>query len=165
LLGVCAGCFGHDWSGAEREWRLALSREPTSRDVRFWYGNHYLVPIGRVAEAVEIMGRALEEDPLNLLYRHIYARGLRHHGRLDAAEAELRSILDVDADFPWALETLGAVRAQQGNSEEALAFTERAHVVTPWSNTVMGQLAALLERAGDRQRAASLVHTLGAGEA
>ena len=143
LLGVCAGCFAHDWIGAEREWQLAMTREPMSRDVRFWYGNHYLLPVGRVAEAVETMGRALEEDPLNLLYRHIYARGLRHLGRLDAAEAELRGILDVDANFPWALETLGAVCAQQGNSEEALVFTERAHVVTPWSYTVAGQLAAL----------------------
>jgi eukaryotic-like serine/threonine-protein kinase len=165
LLGVCAGCFGHDWIGAEREWRLAMARDPMSRDVRFWYGNHYLLPIGRVAEAVETMGRALEEDPLNLLYRHLYARGLRHLGLLDAAEAELRSILDIDANFPWALETLGAVCAQQGNSEEALAFTERAHVVTPWSNTVMGQLAALLELAGDRTRADALLQTLGTGEA
>jgi tetratricopeptide (TPR) repeat protein len=165
LLGVCAGNFGHDWMGAEREWRLAMAREPISRDVRFWYGNHYLLPIGRVAEAVETMARALEEDPLNLLYRHIYARGLRHLGRLDAAEAELRGILDVDANFPWALETLGAVCADQGHSEDALAFTERAHVVTPWSNTVRGQLAALLERAGDRTRAGALLHTLGNGEA
>ena len=165
LLGVCAGGFGHDWSGAEREWRLAMARAPISSDVRFWYGNHYLLPIGRVAEAVETMARALEEDPLNLLYRHLYARGLRHLGRLEEAEAELRGILDVDGDFPWALETLGAVCAQQGNSAEALAFTERAHVVTPWSCTVVGQLAALLERAGDRTRADALLRTLGTGEA
>jgi len=165
LLGVCAGAFGHDWIGAEREWRLAMSREPTSRDVGFWYGNHYLLPTGRVAEAVETMASALPEDPLNLMYLHHYARGLRHLGQLDAAEAELRGILDLDADFPWALETLGAVCAQLGKSEEALAFTERAHVVTPWSNTVMGQLAALLDRAGDETRADLLLRTLGTGEA
>jgi serine/threonine-protein kinase len=165
LLGVCAGNFGHDWIGAEREWRLAMAREPISRDVRFWYGNHYLLPIGRVAEAVETMARGLQDDPLNLLYRHLYARGLRHLGRLDEAEAELRGVLDIDANFPWALETLGAVCAKQGNSEEALAFTERAHVVTPWSCTVKGQLAALLARAGDRKRADALLETLGTGEA
>jgi serine/threonine-protein kinase len=165
LLGVCAGSFGHDWVGAEREWRLAMAREPISRDVSFWYGNHYLLPIGRIAEAVETMGRALEQDPLNLLYRHLYARGLRHLGRLDDAAAELRGILDIDANHPWALETLGAVCAQQGHFEEALALAERAHVVTPWSHTVAGQLAALLHRAGDRTRAEALLETLGTGEA
>jgi tetratricopeptide (TPR) repeat protein len=165
LFGVCAGNFGHDWIGAEREWRLAMAHEPVSRDVRFWYGNHYLLPIGRVAEAVETMARALEEDPLNLLYRHIYARGLRHLGRLDDAAAELRGILDLDANFPWALETLGAVYAQQGNVEEALASTERAHVVIPWSYTVVGQLAALLELTGDRTRTEALLEALGTGEA
>ena len=111
------------------------------------------------------MARALEEDPLNLLYRHLYARGLRHLGRLDEAAAELRGILDVDANFPWALETLGAVCAQQGNWEEALALTEHAHAVTPWSYTVVGQLAALVERAGDRKRADALLETLGTGAA
>jgi serine/threonine-protein kinase len=165
LLGVCAGNFGHDWIGAEREWRLALAHEPTSRDVRFWYGNHYLLPTGRVAEAVETMAKALQEDPLNLLYRHLYARGLRHHGRLDDAAAELRGILELDVNFPWALETLGGVCAQQGYFEDALAFTERAHVAIPWSYTVRGQLAALLLRAGDRTRADELLKTLGTGEA
>jgi serine/threonine-protein kinase len=165
LLGVCAGNFGHDWIGAEREWRLALAHQPTSRDVRFWYGNHYLLPIGRVAEAVATMASALEEDPLNLLYRHIYARGLRHDGRLDDAVTELRGVLEIDPDFPWALETLGAVYAQQGHFEDALEITERAHVVTPWSYTVAGQLAALLDRAGDRTRADALVKTLGTGDA
>jgi tetratricopeptide (TPR) repeat protein len=165
ILGVCDGCFGHNWVGAEREWQLAMAREPVSRDVRLWYGNHYLLPIGRVAEAVETMASSLPEDPLNLMYRHHYARGLRHLERLDEAVAELRGVLDIAADSPWALETLGAVRAQQGSWEEALALTERAHRITPWSKTVMGQLAALLDRAGDRTRVDALLKTLGTGEA
>lgn len=165
ILGVCAGGFGHDWIGAEREWRLAMLREPVSRDVRLWYGNHYLLPIGRLAEAVETMASALPEDPLNLMYRHHYARGLRHLGRLDEAAAELRSVLELDPGFPMALETLGAVCAQQGNSDEALALTERAQVLTPWSYTIRGQLAALRDRAGDRERADALLETLGTGEA
>jgi tetratricopeptide (TPR) repeat protein len=165
LLGVCAGGFGHDWIGAEREWRLAMAHEPISRDVRLWYGNHYLLPIGRLADAVEAMTKALQEDPLNLMYRHHYARALRHLGGLDESEAELREILDVDGNFPPALETLGAVCAQQGNWLEALLLTERAHVVTPWSFTVVGQLAALRDRAGDRKRSDALLEMLGTGEA
>ena len=96
LLGVWAGTFSYDWNEAERRWRLAMAREPVSRDVRFWYGNHYLLPIGRPAEAVEAMAWGLEGDPLNLLYRHHWARGLRHAGRLEDAEAELRKVLELD---------------------------------------------------------------------
>ena len=91
LLAVCIGGYEYDWIEAERHWRLAMAREPVSRDVRFWYGNHHLLPIGRTAEAVEAMEWGLQEDPLNLLYRHILARGLRLAGRLDDAEAELRA--------------------------------------------------------------------------
>ena len=47
LLGVCDG-IDYEWNEAERRWRLAMAREPVSRDIRFWYGNHYLLPIGRV---------------------------------------------------------------------------------------------------------------------
>src|SRR5262249_38698146 len=31
LLGVCDGCFGHDWVSADREWQLSMAREPISR--------------------------------------------------------------------------------------------------------------------------------------
>jgi hypothetical protein len=73
--------------------------------------------------------------------------------------------LDVDARFPPALETLGAVCAQQGTYDEALALTERAHAVSPWSYIVVGQLAALRDRTGDRKGTDALMETLGTGEA
>ena len=165
LLGVCAGTYDYDWSEAERHWRSAMAREPVSRDIRFWYGNHYLLPIGRPLEAVEAMAWGLQEDPLNLLYRHHFAVGLRHAGRPEDAEAELRKVLEIDEDFPLALGTLGAVCAQQGRFEEALAWTERAHATMPWANPIVGQLAALLVRAGATSRADALVEKLRPGNA
>src|SRR5262249_10462429 len=39
LLAVCSGGYEYDWVEAERHWRVAMAREPVSRDVRFWYGN------------------------------------------------------------------------------------------------------------------------------
>jgi tetratricopeptide (TPR) repeat protein len=162
LLGVCAG-DDYDWNEAKRQWRLAMAREPVSRDVRFWYGNHYLLPIGRLTEAIEEMARGLEEDPLNLLYRHHYAAGLRHAGRLDDAHAELRKVLEIDENFPLALGTLGAVCSQQGRLEEALALTERAYALTPWAHPIIGQLAALLVRTGATRPPDALLEKLGSG--
>jgi TolB-like protein/Tfp pilus assembly protein PilF len=164
LLGVCAG-DDYDWHEAERQWRLAMAYEPVSRDVRFWYGNHYLLPIGRPVEAVEAMAWGLEQDPLNLLYRHHLAVGLRHAGRPGDAEAELRKVLEIDENFPLALGTLGAVCAQQGQFGEALMLTERAYALTPWAHPIIGQLAALLVRAGATSRAGALLEKLGPGKA
>jgi tetratricopeptide (TPR) repeat protein len=159
---VCAGT-DYEWKGAEREWSLAMAHEPVSRDFRFWFGNHYLLPIGRLAEAVEAMARGLLEDPLNVLYRHHYAVGLRHVGRLQDAEAELRKIVEIDGDFPLALSTLGAICAQQERFEEALSLTEKAYALTPWRHPVIGQLAALPVRAGANGRAETLLEKLGTG--
>jgi len=165
LLGVWAGTYDYDWKEAERQWRLAMAREPASSHIFLWYGNHYLLPIGRPVDAVEAMARGLAGDPLNPLYRHHLAVGLRHAGRLEDAEAELRTVLELDENFPPALGTLGAVCAQQGRFGEALTLTERAYALTPWANPIIGQLAALLVRAGATSRAEALVEKLRPGTA
>jgi predicted Zn-dependent protease len=102
-----------------------MNREPFSRDVAFWYGNRFLLPLGRASEAIDSMGRGLQGDPLNLLYRHRYARGLHLAGKLSEAETELRDILQIDKDFSPALVTLGSLCAQHGSYEEALMLTGR----------------------------------------
>ncbi len=165
LLAVCIGGYEFDWSRAEQHWCLAMAREPVSRDVLFWYGNHHLLPIGRTSEAIDAMERGLQGDPLNLLYRHHYARGLRLAGRLADAEAELRRILEIDEGYQHALGTLGSIRAQQGRYEEALVLTEKAYASMPWSALIVGQLAAILFRTGAENRAGALIETLQPGTA
>jgi len=166
LQGVWAsGYDGYDWNEAERHWRVAMAREPVSHHVRFWYGNHYLLPIGRLQDALEAMAKGLEGDPINLLYRHHFAACLRNAGQLEDAEAELRRILELDENFPLAVGTLGALCAQQGRFEEALTLTDKAHALTPWSNPIVGQLAALLVRTGGTSRAEALLEGLRPGTA
>lgn len=152
-------------SGPRRsaKWGLAMAHESVSADVRFWYGNHYLLQTGYAAEAVEAEARVLEEDPLNLLYRTLFAVALQHAGKLAEAEAELQKVLEVDETLPFPVGTLAALYAQQGRLEEALAWTERANALTPWAFPILGQLAALLVRTGAAGRARELRDKLGSG--
>jgi adenylate cyclase len=159
ILGVCAG-MDFQWRAAQSEWRLAMASQPGSRDVAFWYANHYLVPIGRANEAVDVESRVLDEDPLNLLYRHHFAVALRQCGRLAAAEAELRKVLEIEENASYALGTLGAVCAQQGRYKEALSLTEKAYALNPQANPIAGQLAALLVHSGATSRAEELIEKL-----
>jgi serine/threonine-protein kinase len=163
LLACCYG-MEYEWSEAERHWRMVVGREPVSRDIRFWYGNHYLLPSCRFAEAVDAEMQGVREDPLNHLYRHHFAVALRHAGRLDDAVAELRRILEVDENFGLAVHSLGAVLAQQGHLEEALVLSERAYALTPWRSVAAGQLAGLAASAGDTGRAATLLDALRSGK-
>ena len=166
LLGAWAGGYDtYDWREAERHWRVAMSGERVRRDVHLWFGNHYLMPLGRFHEALDEMKRGLEGDPINLLYRHHLAVGFRHAGRLDDAETELRQVLELDENFPMAVGTLGSVCAQQGRFAEALTLSERACALTPWTHPVVGQLAALLVRTGAASRAETLLDGLRPGTA
>ena len=166
LRGVWAGGYdNYDWREAEQHWRVAMSGELVSCHVHFWYGHHYLLPLGRFHDALAQMKKGIEGDPINLLYRHHLAVGLRNVGRLDEAEAELRRVLELDEHFALAVGTLGAVCAQQGRFEEALALSERAHALSPWSNMIVGQLAALLVSAGATSRAETLLDGLRPGTA
>jgi len=165
LLGVWAGGYDdYDWHRAEQHWRVALAREPVSCHVRFWYGNHYLLPLGRFQDALDAMAKGLEGDPINLLYRHHFADGLRNAGRFEEAEAELRRILELDGNFPMAVGTLGALCAQQGKLDEALALSEKAYALTPLP-LAAGQLSALLLRTGETSRADTLLEGLRPGTA
>jgi tetratricopeptide (TPR) repeat protein len=74
-------------------------------------------------------------------------------------------VLELDDHFALAVGTLGAVCAQQGRFEEALALSERAHALSPWSNMIVGQLAALLLSAGAVSRAETLLDGLRPGTA
>ena len=148
LLGVWAGTYDHDWQEAERQWRLAMAREPVSHDVRVLVREplpaaHGPAPGGRGSDC-----EGTRRGSAQSFVPHLLAVSLRGAGRLEDAEAELRKVLEIDENFPLALGTLGAICAQQGRFEEALTLTERAHALTPWANPIIGQLAALLVRAG-----------------
>ena len=101
----------------------------------------------------------LDGDPLNLLYRRLFARRLQLAGRLEDAEQNCGSSWRWRT-MPPALGALGSVCIQQGRLEEALTVTRKANAAMPWSNPVIGQLAALLVRTGAASEADAWIRKL-----
>jgi predicted Zn-dependent protease len=161
MLAVCAS-MDYNWSEAEKHWDFALALEPAPSDVLFWYGNHYLLPRGRAEEAVEAESKVLERDPLNLLYRRLYAIALQHAGRLHEAEEQLKEILHVGQD-PLAIGMIGLLSAQQGRLDEALASTQCAYELMPEWSPLGGQLAGLLVRARTKGRVGAIIEKIKSG--
>jgi len=116
-------------------------------------------------EAEEQLQRALQEDPLNLLFRATLGWYLLAAGRLTEGESILRQVLELDENFWLPYIWLGAYRAIEGRLSDALRFTEKAYSFASWNLTTAGQLAGILERTGDASRAQRLVEKLGDGTA
>ena len=160
VLGTVAGVYDYNWKEAEREFQLALAREPVLPFVRSHYGYNYLVPIGRPQDAVEQLERALQDDPLNTLLLVVSAVCLIAAGRDAEASAQCWRALEFDENDSAARSLLAVTQQAQGMLTDALASAERAYSLAPWSAQAIGRYAGLLASRGNRSQAEEVIGKL-----
>jgi serine/threonine-protein kinase len=151
----------YDWETAGHHFRLAMARDPIPATVSHLYGFYYLMPLGRIQEAISELERALREDPLNPICRTQLAVLYWHAGRHDDASLQFRQVLELDENFWLALMVQALWQAELGNLEQGLGFAKRAYAVEPKNPGSVGALAGLLSRWGDPERAGLLLGELG----
>jgi len=165
MLGCVAGFYDYDWPEAERRFRLAMARDPVPPSVRTYYALYYLLPIGRAAEAVQQVERALQEDPLNFSARIALAVCLAGAGREEESANECRKLLELNPAAAVGYAFLSISQAAQGKLEEALPLAERSYALAPSLPLGIGLLVGLLKRTGDTRRAEELIQKLKPGDA
>jgi tetratricopeptide (TPR) repeat protein len=138
------------WKGSEIAFRRAIELSPESSDVWYTFSYYYLVPMGRLDEAIEASRKALELDPLSpLLQFHL---GLRYFSarQYDRAIEQLSNALDLDPQYYWAHMMLGVSYIVTGKLNEGIRSCEAAdrhggHVPTTlgflgWAYAMGGQI-------------------------
>ena len=167
MLGYVAAFLEDDWEEAGRHFHLAMAHDPVPVFVRSLYAFNYLLPSGRLAEALQQIELALQEDPLNLLTRTQRAGCLAAAGREEEAAGRLREVLEFNPAMVLAQLALTSHHASRREWDQALAFCEKAYALAPLPQTI-GLLAGLLtrtQRAADTRRAAELLQKLQPGDA
>jgi TolB-like protein len=164
LLAMIASTYEFDWHEVDREFRLAMAREPIAAYVRDVYGAFYLLHVGRVEEAGQQIESALQADPLNLLYRIQFGIYLLAAGQDADAAAHFHQVLDIDPSYPLACIWLSVTYVLGGQLVEARRYAEQAFSLVP-SPTFMGALAGVAWRCGDERRTEPLVARLKEGNA
>jgi len=96
VLCSVAGLYDYDWKEAGRHFRLALAAKPVPGDVRVRCSLNYLLPLGRVREAIEQCSRALEQDRLNVFGRGMFAMVLNFGEDYDRALVEAQKTIELD---------------------------------------------------------------------
>ena len=107
-----------DWSGAEKEIKSVLSLNPKLPEIHHLYSFYYLT-LRRFDEAIAESKRALEGDPLSLIYSRLLATCFCFARRYEEAIAEYRQALDLDPNNASVHESLAEafeLRARHGDA-------------------------------------------------
>jgi tetratricopeptide (TPR) repeat protein len=124
------------------------------------YASFFLIPSGRLQEAVTLMEKTVALDPLNVPLRSSFAICLMSAEMYDRAIEEARKGLEIDDRLWLPYVSLVWAYVMKGMIPEALVAAEKAYQMAAWHPRIIGTLAGLLVRAGERSRAENLIAQL-----
>ena len=113
-----------DWKDAEESFLKAIDLEPTRSTLHGDYVLSVLVPTGRLVEAINVLGEALQNDPESLDLRRILARVQLNAGRYAGALMNSRRVLEKDPSFPFADNVVAWAQLFKGERAQALKWFE-----------------------------------------
>ena len=161
LLGAVAAVHDYDWIEAGRQFQLAMASPSVPAEAHWAYAAFYLGALGNFQESTAQMRSAVERDPLSVLWRGILMGHMVCAGRFEEALQEGQKALEIsDAEMHPHLALAEAYLAL-GKIGEAAAAAERAHRNLPQQSMGAGLFAAVLFRAGEKDRAAALLREIG----
>jgi TolB-like protein/Tfp pilus assembly protein PilF len=115
-----AAVLNHEWTTAEREFKLGLSRDPGDAMGHRWYAN-YLLTIGDAQKALAQYRIAQDLDPVSPYILTATARALWFLGRDEEAIADIQKALDLDPHYGGAHEQLAEIYVRRHMYEQAIA--------------------------------------------
>jgi TolB-like protein/DNA-binding winged helix-turn-helix (wHTH) protein/Tfp pilus assembly protein PilF len=96
-LGAIDTVYLYDWGGAEQNLRKGMELSPSSADAETWYAI-YLTSVGRPAEAVNAVQRAVALDPLSFWANRLLGSMLFYARRYDESLAALKRASEIAPD-------------------------------------------------------------------
>ena len=159
MLGGVLYHYDWDWSGAEREFRLAIDRSPGNAEARAACGQ-MLVAIGRPDEGLAEGRRAVELDPLSLVTNWQLGLALLSARRFDAAIEQTRRMLELDPAYFPAGWVLAIATAAKGDYQGAVTTLEEVRSAAQGDPILEGLLGWTYGQTGRRDEARALLETL-----
>ena len=149
-----------DWQGAEREFQLAISLDPSLRHRAPLVCDVVPRPDGAADEALDEMFIAQSLDPVSSIVARDLA--LVHLFRSDheAALEQCDHAIELNPHFSPAYWTLGLVQEQRKDFDEAAAAFQRAIHLSPQTPRMQAALARTLALAEKRREALEIVRKL-----
>ncbi|MGA7913920.1 MAG: winged helix-turn-helix domain-containing protein [Candidatus Acidiferrales bacterium] len=162
-LGLIAQNYDWDWQKAGKEYRRAIQLNPSYSTAHHWYAENLALQ-GRFDEAFSEMALARQQDPLSLIIAADNGAFLYFSRQYDPAIEQLRTVLEMEPNFPRA-HVLAFAYVQQGKFADAIADVERWRQVDdrPWTWAALAYVYGRAGRAGDAQAAIAKLQQVNRG--
>jgi TolB-like protein/DNA-binding winged helix-turn-helix (wHTH) protein/Tfp pilus assembly protein PilF len=150
----------YNFKDEEREFKLAVTLDPNYATGHHWYGEVYLVQMGRFEEANREMKQALALDPASRIIATDWGTVLFWERRYDEAYKQLSKVIAMDAGFSEAYLWRGRVLLKLGKYPAAIDDLETAHRINHASQIISPTLAYAYGVSGNRAKANLQLHRL-----
>jgi serine/threonine protein kinase/tetratricopeptide (TPR) repeat protein len=124
----------HDWEGAEQEFKRAIKYNPGYAIAHSWYASEYLIIRARADEAIEEMNRALELDPLSLVYNRDFGMIYYYARQYNQAITALNKTIEIETNFIHTHGLLGLVYLEKSMFKETLSELQKEIAISEGSD-------------------------------
>jgi tetratricopeptide (TPR) repeat protein len=151
--------YDRDWTGAEDEFKRAISLNHNYPTAHHWYAFN-LSAMGRHEEALAEIKRAQELDPRSPVIATAVANVLFHARRYDEAVEACRKALELDPGSVSAHVVLRWAYEKKGMNDAAFAIYEKERAFAGDTPTTRAKLAHVLAAGGRTNEARKIVQEL-----
>jgi len=125
-----------NWKGAEQDFRQAMALEPGgSANLTTYARELYL--LGRLTDALALVRKAIDSDPLSTQARLTEGVVLSRLDRQPEARAALQRAIDISPDAQWPRYMMGNLDLRDGKLDSALAHFQRSGAAFSQAGTAM----------------------------
>jgi serine/threonine-protein kinase len=160
LMAMCLALYDLNWDQAEPEFRKAMEIGPVSTDLAGNYSVHFLIPTGRLEEALATLEQALERDPLSAQLHMNRAATLLMQRSYDGAIECYRKALEMEPNHFMAHGGIGIAYFKKGMIGEYVAACEKMREFGAGIAGTIGSLGRAYAIAGRRLQAQKLLDEL-----
>ena len=147
------------WDKAEAEFKRSLELCPTYPTANHWCAE-YMMTMDRHEEAMVMIRKSQDLDPLSLIISVAVGWTLYHERRYDEAIEQLERTIDLDPNYPVTYWILGALLRKTGRYELAITAGEKAVKLSGGSPLMRAALAHTFGTAGRMVEARQILDEL-----
>jgi TolB-like protein/Flp pilus assembly protein TadD len=158
-LGLIGSLFDFDFALSMREFEKSIALNPNYATAHHWFGDSVLQCIGDFNRAIAEMKRALELDPLSVVFSVDLGVAYYFDGRYQEGIAQTRKALDLDPNAYYAYYNLGELLEESGDFPGAISEYKKSVALDtdPYPLALLGHAEALN---GDREEALKILQQL-----